>query len=137
MKPTTKKWLWAVIVALMVLDVATGTFRIPVIIVSDNIWIKLLMFGLLLTPSAICVLIAISKRYQLMWIAGIPSVIAIVFWGTAFGLRLSDSEHSTMMLILAILNLALAYAIIAAVYLCVFISKTIKKSKDKKKEEYS
>ncbi|MCL2083462.1 MAG: hypothetical protein FWH04_09570 [Oscillospiraceae bacterium] len=136
------KILWIVIVGLMVLDllsmmIGQGIGLRAVAELFRDIWIAdgLFYFLLAFLPIIMCILIAITKRYKLLWIAIIPSVVAYIAWNILYKLFWYSSEPIIMLF--PLLKLLSVCICIVFAYICLLLTKAIKKIKNKKGDNTS
>ncbi|MCL2081894.1 MAG: hypothetical protein FWH04_01475 [Oscillospiraceae bacterium] len=112
------KILWIVIVGLMVFELTLGSGHAAII------WLTFISF---LLPIVTCSLIAITKRYEIMWITVIPSIVEIIYVSIT-EMRPHDLTFLPMPKIIS------TFIIVAVAYLLVLDSKK-SKQKNKKKED--
>ena len=131
------KVLWGVIIALMVLDFADMTFGRGVIffgllgVITFGFFSSWVVYFSFLIPLVLCILIAKAKQYKMLWLAAVPTVSAYLIWSSIEGFVADLGGGGTM----AAFKLIPTCAYVLVAYLCIFIAKKIKTSKQKKEEE--
>ena len=121
------KLLWGIVVALMLVELLAITVGYTTYPLSDYLYLNRgTMYAAMALPVLPCILIAITQRYKMLWIAIIPSLSQTVI----FCVMASDMEQGILLLIFPFFKIISACAIVLLAHLFVLIVRLIRKRRE-------
>ena len=131
-----RKWLWVVIIALMVFGLFAMTFEALEMLFGFKIgtldimgWLGFYIMPLL--PVVLCSLIVLIKQYKMLWLIAVPSTIQMIIWLAAENLI---PACAGLMMLYPWLNFMSGCIMVALAYLCMLVAKITKKTKNTQKK---